>query len=980
MVRVITALSGLVLVVLVLRLAMAPLFPLDKFVAPAITAFEADTGTAVRIADADLQLLPTPRVVATDVAIELPDGLGTVHAERLLLALNPLPFLSGSAELDSVTVERPVLRLALGDGDIDPAKAIGALAGLADRAAVRQFQAAEGLLTLQAGGREAKLNGLTVAATRAGDVDRLAFKATLNGTPLSLTVEAGSAGAARAKLAAPALNVDLDGGMAGGAFAGHLDLSVPDATALGGPSGPVQLKGAITLSSGRVEMVDASASVFGSSGRLSAALDLAAPRASVDLHADFGRLPAGSLATLAALAADIGFDPINGRAPFDAGFDLKLAEVALSGGNVRQLHVTAVDRGGRFGARVDGTTGGGMLTGRVDLFPDGNGRRLGASFIAKNVAIGEVAALAGLESPLTGRLAADLRLSAHGRSADELAATLAVDGAGQLREGRLGGLPLVGKIMLPALTELSADLSVTGLDKPALLIGQAKAASGIVTFEATAAPRRLLDGGSTPISAKLDGSLLSADFEGGVDPVAITANGSLALASHRLAALAGVSGLPDSASLDGRIEAGIGRLTLSDARLMLGDRAFGGLLDLATAGERSRLTGRLSGDRVDVAVLAGALSNAGQRLPAALDADLRIDAGGIAAGPVAATGGPVDLRFDDKGAEIGLPRLSLGGGSGAVTLRVKAGDRPSFVVKGRVDDVRLASLAPLIGTAVDGEFDLAADITAEGGARTDLFKSATGTADFSVSRGVLDGVDPMALLGRLARAVQHGFGSGTGQVGFDALSGHLTISKGVAMSDDLAFSASDLQLSGSGSLGLAAGTLDLRLKPKLKGYPDFEAPVAVVGPLAAPRLYPDLPGLVSDPVAGYARLSAMAGGFARLVEADAPPKLDVVKPDAVTSMIDRLSSKPANESVTETAPHADKAPVNAPVAEVAPAATVAPPARLPPLPLARPSSRPAGRAGGPLDLGALSRIPSSAAPASAAANACRPGRDGRCIP
>ena len=975
MVRVITALSGLVLVVLAVRLAMVPLFPLDKFVEPAIAAFEADTGTEVRIGGADLELLPTPRVVASDVGIELPEGVGTVHADRLLLALNPLSFLSGSAELTGVTAERPVLRLSLGEGDLDPAKAVGVLAGLSGRATVRHFQAVYGRLVLSADGVDVSLDGVTTSATRAGDVDRLSFRAALNGVPLSLTVEAGPGGATRAQLATPALNLDLDGGLAGGAFAGRLDLSIPDAAALGGPSGPVQLKGAITLSSGRAEMIDATATILGSAGRLSAALDLAAPRASVDLHADFGRLPAGSLVTLAALAARMGFDPINGAAPFDAGLDLKLAEVDLPNGSIRKLRVTVVDRGGRFGARVDGMAGEGMVSGRFDLVPGDDGRRLGASFIAKKVAVGDVVALAGLASPLTGRVDADLRLSAHGRSAEELAATLAIDGAGQLRDGYLEQLPFAGRFALPALSDVSADLSVTGLDKVARLAGQAKAPSGLVTFEAAAPPRRLIEGGPAPVLAGFDGPVLSADFDGEVDPTALAANGSLTLTSRRFPVLVGAADLPPTASLEGRIEAGTGRLTLADARLMLGDSAFGGVLDLASSGDRGRLTGRLSGDTIDVTALAGAvastLSGAGRQL--AVDADLRIEAGGIVAGPVAAAAGPVDLRLDAKGAEIGLPRLSLGGGGGAATLTVRAGDRPAFVLKGNLEGARLASLAPIIGTVADGEFRLAADIVAEGRTRDALFKSATGTADFSVTRGVLDGIDPVALLGRLARAVQRGFGSDVGRVGFDTLSGRLKLAKGVATGDDLAFSAGDLHVSGSGSLRLASGALDLRLKPKLNGYAEFEAPVAIVGPLGELRLYPDLPGLLADPAWGYARLSTMGGGFAHLVGGDqAPPKLEAIKPDAMTSMIDQLAEPP-------------KPPATPPVS-AASSAIVAP------LPLARPAGpKPAPQqeratprtpllAGGPLDLGALGRPGSGAAPAGAPASSCRPGRDGRCIP
>ncbi|SCM78180.1 hypothetical protein KL86PLE_60502 [uncultured Pleomorphomonas sp.] len=979
MVRVVTALSGLVLVVLALRLAMAPLFPLDKFVAPAIAAFEAETGTVVKVGDADLELLPTPRVVATDVGIELPDGLGNLHADRLLLALGPLPFLSGSAELGSVTVERPVLSLSLEGGDLDPAKAIGALAELAGRATSRHFLATDGRLIVSAGGVQTSLDGVTASASRADGGDRLVLQAMLNGTPLSLTMETGSAGAARAHFTTPAMSLGLDGGLAGGAFAGRLDLMVPDAAALGGPfavaSGPVRLDGAVTLAAGRMEMIDASATAFGGSGRLSAALDLAAPRASVDLHADFGRLPAESLATLASLAARLGFDPVAGRAPFDAGLDLKLADLALAAGSIRNVRLTAVDRDGRFGALLDATAGQGTLSSRLDLVPDGDGRRLGASLAVKDAEVGDVAALAGLALPLTGRLAGDLRLSAHGRSTDELAATLAVDGAGQLRDGKLGGLPLFGGAALPALSQLSADLSVVGLDKPARLTGQATVSSGVVFLEATAAPRRLIEGAAAPVELRLNGPTLSAGFDGDVDPVALAADGSLTLASRRLSALAGVAGLPDSASLDGRLEAGAGRLTLSDARLMLGDGAFSGLIDLSVADDRGRLTGRLSGDTVDVAALAGvladALSGAGRQLAAAIDADLRIEASRIAAGPVAAAGGPVDLRLGNKGAEIGLPRLSLGGGSGAATLTVTAGDRPAFAAKGKLEGARLASLAPFVGAAVDGELDLTAGIGAEGKTRADLFKSATGTAEFSVAHGVLDGLDPVALIGRLARAVQVGFGADPGRVGFDKLSGRLKLAKGLATGDNLAFAAGGLQLSGSGSLGLANGALDLRLRPKMKGYPDFEAPVAIVGPFAAPRLYPDIPGLAADPASGYARLATMAGGFARLIGGEAAPKLEAVGPDAMTSMIDKLSepSKPAEP----------------------PIASIASPAIAAPLPPVRPSglasaaqrgqaSRPPVLAGGPLDLGALGRTPGPAASVNTRAAQCRPGRDGRCIP
>lgn len=980
MIRVVTALSGLVLVVLALRLAMAPLFPLDKFVGPAIASFEAETGAAVKAGGAEIELFPTPRIVATTVSIDLPDDVGSLEADRLVLSLRPLPLLSGSADLAGVTVERPTVRLALEGGDLEPAKVIGVLAELARRASTQHLLAADGRVSLSVGGTRSDLEDLAVSGTHTGEGDRLVIKATSQGTPLTLTVDSGMAGAASLSLATGLANLSLDGGLAGGAFAGHFDLSVPDVAALGGrvagASGSVLLKGAITLSAGRAELVDATATAFGTDGRLSVALDLSAARPSVDLHADLGRLPVDSLATFAALGARLGFAPVSGKAPFDAGVDLRVAEVTLAGGSLRKVHVTVVDRERRFGALADATAGDGRLSGRLDLVPEGDGRRLGASFAARDVAVGDIAALVGQAAPLTGRITADLHLSARGRSTEELAATLAADGAGRLVDGQVERLPVAGTILLPKLEGVSADLLLVGLDKPARLSGQAKSPAGLLSFEATAPPRRLLDGGAVPIVIRLDGPNFAAGFDGGVDPVARAANGSLTLASRRLPALLGMAGVPEGASLDGQLEAGPSRLTLSDTRLMVGESAFGGLLDLVTVGERGRLTGRLSGGRVDVAALAGAVTNSlagiGESPVTALDSDLRIEAGGISAGPVASAGGPVNVRVDSVGAEIVLPRLSLGGGSGAATLTVKSGERPVLGIKGKIEGARLASLAPLVGTAADGELSLAADLWLKGGEADDLLESITGTADFSVSRGVLHGVDPMALLGRLARSVQTGFGSDRGRVGFDRLSGHLLFANAMATSEDLVFSAGDLQLTGSGRFSLPTATLDLRIKPKLKLYPDFEAPVAVIGPLASPRLYPDLPGLMGDPAAGYARLAAMRGGFARLVGGETAPKLETIGPDALTTIIDRVAEEPK--------------PVEPPKVSVEAPAVVAP------LPLARPAglasaprrepatARSPVLAGGPLDLGALGRAPGSAVSASAPASACRPGRDGRCIP
>ena len=48
--------------------------------------------------------------------------------------------------------------------------------------------------------------------------------------------------------------------------------------------------------------------------------------------------------------------------------------------------------------------------------------------------------------------------------------------------------------------------------------------------------------------------------------------------------------------------------------------------------------------------------------------------------------------------------------------------------------------------------------------------------------------------------------------------------------------------------------LDLKARVEV---PAFPAPVAVKGPWAAPRLYPDIEGILTDPAAAFARLKTM---------------------------------------------------------------------------------------------------------------------------
>lgn len=970
MARVVTALVGLVLAVAALGLAMAPVFPLAKFIGPGIADFEARTGTVLTSGSTAIELFPTPSVIATDVTITLPDGLGEVKAERLTLAVSPLPFLSGVSRLSGVTLDKPVAHVALRSTDLAPLAAATALTDLARMATGLRLTASDGRLDLDAGQLALRLDHLGASAVHSGDGDQLVLTGQSAGTALTLTALAGPDGAAELRLATAAGELALSGKLDSGKLEGTLTASAADLARLGEPfaaaGGAARIEGTLHVSPERAELVDATANVFGGTGKLSAALDTSGKRSSLDIHADLPRLPAPLLGALATTAAKR--DPFAEPAAFDVGIDLKVAELGFPGGTARKIHLTAVNRGAGFGVVLDRAfIGNGSIDARVELIPSGAERRMSSALTLDNLAIRDVAALMGVTSPLTGRLAGTLRLSAHGRSMAELAATLAADGSATLSDGRLASLALSNLLKTPQLTALNAELSIIGLDRPARLAATATSASGPITLEAETLPRRMLDGDGAATTIRLTAPTLTASLEGQGDPIARTLGGSLTLSTDNLGSL--LRGAPPTKlSLDATLDAGAGHIDLSAVKLLLGDSAYAGLLGLATGGDRDRLTGRLSGEVVDVAALAAALRGNDRKQLSSVDADLRIEAGRIIAGPLAAAGGPVDLRLYRNGAEIGLPKLSLGGGGGTALLTIAGQDRSALALKGKIDKTRLASLAPLIGGAIDGQLTLDVDLQGQGTTLNDLATSATGKADIALTDGRLTGIDPMALLARLAKAVQPGFGDANGSVAFDKLNGKLAIDKGVARIGSAVFSAGDLSVKGDGRLTLADGSIDMTLKPVIKGYPDFEAPVALTGKAGSLRLYPKIDGLPDNPDDTYAKLHAGNGAFARLAGGAAPPKLKAASPDAMASMIDAVTVKPAE------LPKATEA------ARPAPSGMTIPPLPLPKPAIparAKPAERVAAPTSGPLDLGSLGGAAATPKPAK---SGCNPGRDGRCLP
>jgi AsmA protein len=97
------------------------------------------------------------------------------------------------------------------------------------------------------------------------------------------------------------------------------------------------------------------------------------------------------------------------------------------------------------------------------------------------------------------------------------------------------------------------------------------------------------------------------------------------------------------------------------------------------------------------------------------------------------------------------------------------------------------------------------------------------------------------------------------------------IEQGQATTNDLTLVGPLVRMTGAGTVDLAAKTLAFRVEPKLVMTTEGQGsaadpvglgiPVAVEGPWAEPRIYPEVAGMLDNPAAAYAKLKEMGKGL-----------------------------------------------------------------------------------------------------------------------
>jgi len=353
-------------------------------------------------------------------------------------------------------------------------------------------------------------------------------------------------------------------------------------------------------------------------------------------------------------------------------------------------------------------------------------------------------------------------------------------------------------------------------------------------------------------------------------------------------------------------------IELRDLKLKLDDTTLTGTLS-APRSSNGTYSFNLDADEIDLArymePAGGAdAGGAGEAVPVEIPADLvrGFNARGDLRLKTASLG---EMRFDKVvlGLNVANGRLrlnpvtaSLFGGSYSGDVRIDAsGVAPVLSVDEKIQDVQLADLARAMFKKenITGTISGAFALSGRGSDMSAVQRSLAGNMSFTLTDGAFEGTDIWYEL-RRARALLKGGAapkpSLPPRTRFSSVSASGVVTDGVLRNDDLAAELPFMRLSGSGTVDLAAATVNYSLvarvlerpealpnvtEAELADFTEAVVPLKITGPLSAPSVKPDVEKLlrkrVEDEIKGRVLDRLLGGG-----KKEAPPAETAAPADA----------------------------------------------------------------------------------------------------
>jgi AsmA protein len=425
-----------------------------------------------------------------------------------------------------------------------------------------------------------------------------------------------------------------------------------------------------------------------------------------------------------------------------------------------------------------------------------------------------------------------------------------------------------------AASDVDVTLSRSGLSGPLELDGAFNWNDQRLTiaFHAGSSARLVAEG--SPADFTIAGPYLNAAFSGRAAlKEGIELAGTLRFEADPLADLLSWAGHPSdlaaslpALSASGALDFSRGAIRITQGRFAFGRMNARGDVVLDMTGAKPRLDASLGLDRIDVSDFAGDLfQGAGwSEAPVDLeilklfDAELSLAATQMVYGRLLAGAARLDVTLQDGALEAALLEADVYGGSASGRLTLD-GSGPMPALEATLKALGLDA-GELGGRHVRGQADVDFDLAARGATPQEFVARLGGRVHLRLRKGELE-VDVPAMLGHVASEVADGWtAAGAGDTPFTWLEANFAVADGIAETADLKLRGPVAAVNGTGSVDLLSRRIDLRVRPLILDpdgkEPTESLPVAVViaGSWSAPKIYPDVAGMLEDPAKAYETL------------------------------------------------------------------------------------------------------------------------------
>ncbi len=258
-----------------------------------------------------------------------------------------------------------------------------------------------------------------------------------------------------------------------------------------------------------------------------------------------------------------------------------------------------------------------------------------------------------------------------------------------------------------------------------------------------------------------------------------------------------------------------------------------------------------------------------------VDAEVRISAARLAYGDLRIAPLALGATLDRGILATKVENLGIyeGLANGALTLDA-SGVTPRLSLQGDLTGIRALPL--LSGLAdfdrLEGKLQAKFEVQSSGNNARAMMSNLEGTAFLDFRDGKIRGINVAQMIRSLTASTLNGWQSDEVQAtDLSQLSASYRITQGKAETGDIVLAGPLVRMRGAGTVDLGGKALDLRVEPKLVmslegqgGTADpvgLGIPVMIQGPWAAPRIYPDMAGILDNPDAAYARLRELGQGL-----------------------------------------------------------------------------------------------------------------------